>query len=108
MIDIDHYSFRITWSAEDGEFVATCAEFPSLSWLAESQVEALAGLRGLVADTVTDMMSTGETVPVPLADRPYSGRLHVRLSPDLHRRLAIEAAEARVSLNRLVTAKLSA
>ena len=29
----DHYTYRITWSAEDNEHVGLCAEFPSLSWL---------------------------------------------------------------------------
>ena len=33
-VDTAKYSFRVTWSAEDEEFVATCTEFPSLSWLA--------------------------------------------------------------------------
>ena len=27
----DRYTYRITWSAEDGEHVGLCAEFPSLS-----------------------------------------------------------------------------
>ena len=31
---IDRYTYRITWSSEDGEHVGLCAEFPSLSWLA--------------------------------------------------------------------------
>jgi len=31
----------------------------------------------------------------------------VRVPPDLHRRLALEAAEAGVSLNRIASAKLS-
>ena len=30
----DRYTYRITWSAEDGENVGLCAEFPSLNWLA--------------------------------------------------------------------------
>jgi len=30
----DKYTYRITWSEEDGEYVALCAEFPSVSWLA--------------------------------------------------------------------------
>lgn len=29
----DLYTYAVHWSAEDREFVATCAEFPSLSWL---------------------------------------------------------------------------
>ena len=27
----DHYTYRVTWSAEDGEHLGLCAEFPSLS-----------------------------------------------------------------------------
>ena len=34
----DKYTFRVTWSEEDGEFIGLCAEFPSVSWLAESGV----------------------------------------------------------------------
>jgi len=60
----------VTWSSEDDEFVATCVEFPSLSWLASSQVEALSGLGDLIAETVADMQGRGETVPQPLATSP--------------------------------------
>jgi hypothetical protein len=45
----------VTWSAEDGEHVTTCAEFPSLSWLAQTPEEALAGIRRVVAESVMDM-----------------------------------------------------
>ncbi len=42
------YSYRVIWSEEDLEFVGLCAEFPSLSWLAGSQEEALRGIINLV------------------------------------------------------------
>ncbi|GEM_PF-5636466 len=29
----DKYTYRITWSAENEEYVGLCAEFPSLNWL---------------------------------------------------------------------------
>lgn len=102
-----HYTYRVTWSAEDQEHVATCAEFPSLSWLDADAVEALRGIRTLVAETVDDMRANGETIPEPLAEREYSGKILLRTTPDVHRRLAIEAAEAKVSLNRYMNAKLS-
>ena len=57
----EHYTYRVTWSAEDGEHVALCAEFPSLSWLAPIPQEALAGLRELIQDVVADMRANGET-----------------------------------------------
>ena len=103
----DHYTYRITWSAEDGEHVGLCAEFPSLSWLAPSPDEALAGIRQLVRDSLADMQTTGETPPQPMADRTYSGKFMVRVPPETHRSLAIRAAEQGVSLNRLVSARLT-
>ena len=42
MPDATHYTYRVAWSVEDGEHVATVAEFPSLSWLAHTESEALA------------------------------------------------------------------
>ncbi len=104
----DHYTYRVTWSAEDGEHVGLCAEFPSLSWLAQTPEAALKGIRELVAGTVSDMTATGEVVPVPLAEKHYSGEFRVRIPPEVHRALAIQAAEQGISLNRLASAKLTA
>ncbi len=103
----DHYTYRVTWSAEDGEHVGLCAEFPSLSWLAPTPAKALAGIQRVVRDVLSDMRSTGETLPEPLADRAYSGKFLVRVPPETHRALAIRAAEEGVSLNRLVSARLA-
>jgi len=43
-IQSDRYTYRITWSEEDKEYVGLCTEFPSLSWLAESPESALKGI----------------------------------------------------------------
>lgn len=104
---VDHYTYRITWSAEDREHLGLCAEFPSLSWLAPTPAGALAGIRKLVGQVVEDMHANDETVPVPLADRTYSGKFMVRVPPQTHRALAIKAAEEGVSLNRLASARLA-
>ena len=64
----EHYTYRVTWSAEDDEHVALCAEFPSLSWLAPTPQEDLAGLRELIQDVVADMRANGETPPEPVPD----------------------------------------
>jgi predicted HicB family RNase H-like nuclease len=103
----DRYTYRVTWSEEDAEHVGLCAEFPSLSWLAATPEAALRGIRKLVDGVIADLLDTGERVPEPLAGRRYSGRFMVRVPPDLHRHLALEAAEAGVSLNRLASDKLS-
>lgn len=103
----DKFTYRVTWSEEDQQHVGLCAEFPSLSWLANTPERALAGIRKLVRDTVADLKMDGEAVPEPLSARRFSGRFVVRVPPEVHRSLAIKAAESGVSLNRLISSKLS-
>ena len=103
----DRYTYRVTWSDDDNEYVGLCAEFPSLSWLASTPEAALKGIRKVVEDVVKDMRKNGEEVPEPIASRRYSGKFMVRVPPEVHRNLAIKAAEAGVSLNRLASSKLS-
>lgn len=107
-MNMDHYTYRITWSPEDEEHVGLCVEFPSLSWLASSPEKALKGIRQIVADAIEDMAKRKEPLPTAIADRHYSGEFRVRIPPQVHRELAIQAAEQGVSLNRLVSAKLVA
>ena len=106
-MSIDHYAYRVTWSPEDGEHVGLCAELPSLSWLAATPEDALAGIRQVATDVVADMQAGGEAIPEPLAEKHYSGEFRVRIPPQLHRALAMQAAEQGVSLNRLASAKLA-
>ena len=103
-----HYTYRLTWSPEDNEHVALCAEFPSLSWLAKTPESALKGIQKVVADVVADMLASGEAIPDALAEKNYSGEFRVRIPPMVHRQLALMAAEQGVSLNRLASAKLAA
>jgi hypothetical protein len=103
----EHYTYRVVWSKEDGEYVGLCAEFPSLSWLDESMNGALSGIVTLVKDVVADMAANEETLPEALSEKQYSGKFQIRIPPYQHRLLAIRAAEEGVSLNRYVSAKLA-
>jgi len=105
---MNKYTYRITWSEEDQEFVGRCIEFPSLTWLSGGGLEAHRGIRKLVAETIREMHENGEEVPEPLALKKYSGKYPLRMPPELHRELAIEAAEQNISLSRLINARLSA
>lgn len=107
ILENDRYTYRVTWSEEDEEYIGLCVEFPGLSWLAIEPESALRGIRQIVAEAVADMRAGGEAMPEPIALRRYSGKFMVRIPPEVHRKLAIEAAEAGVSLNRLAGAKLS-
>ena len=102
-----HYTYRVTWSTEDDEYVGLCAEFPSLSWLSATPEDAFSGIRELVYDCIVDMQSNDERIPEPIADRSYSGKFMVRVPPETHRALTLQAAEEGVSLNRLVSTRLA-
>ena len=84
----DRYTYRVSWSQEDEEYVGRCAEFPSLSWLARTPEAALRGIRKVVREVVADLRSGGEPVPEPIADKRYSGKFMIRVPPEVHRRLA--------------------
>ncbi|MBD3347440.1 MAG: toxin-antitoxin system HicB family antitoxin, partial [Chitinivibrionales bacterium] len=43
----------------------------------------------------------------PIASKHFSGKFVVRVPPEVHRRLALEASENGISLNRLASAKLT-
>ena len=101
------YTYRVTWSEEDGEHVALCTEFPSLSYLDGNANVALQGIIDLVADVVEDMKAQNEPIPEPIAKKNYSGKFQVRITPEKHRILAIKAAEQGVSMNRYVSSLLS-
>ncbi|NOY72606.1 MAG: toxin-antitoxin system HicB family antitoxin [Gammaproteobacteria bacterium] len=107
VLESDKYTYRVLWSDEDEEFVGLCAEFPSLSWLASSPEKALKGIRIVVKDCILDMEKSKEELPLPISSRKYSGKFMVRVPAEVHRHLAIEAAESGVSLNRIASAKLA-
>ena len=104
---IDPYTYRVSWSPEDQEYVGLCAEFPSLSWLAGTHEKAIAGIRRVVKATISDLQKNDEPVPEPLSTRSYSGKFVVRVPPEVHRELTVKAAESGVSLNRLVSSRLA-
>lgn len=97
-----HYTYRVTWSPEDNEFVGTVLELPSLSWLSRDEHEAFAGIRELAEEVVADLAKSGELAPEPIAAQDFNGRVLVRMPPSRHRELVIRAAEQGVSMNRYI------
>lgn len=104
---MNHYTYRAEWSPEQGEYMGRCIEFPSLSRLAPTMQEAIAGIEHAVDEHVAERHRDGYDVPAPLTERQYSGKFVVRTSPALHARLAVEAAEQNVSMNQWVVQKLA-
>ena len=62
---IYRYAYHAKWSPEDGEYIGTCDEFPSLSSLAPLAHQAIADLEQLVSTVIEDMIASGESLPLP-------------------------------------------
>jgi len=106
-LNFEKYTYRVTWSEEDEEFVGLCSELPSLSWLDATSEKTLKGIHLVVEECLEDMLQNGEEIPLPISLRDYSGKFMVRIPPEVHRHLALEAIEAGVSLNRIASSKLA-
>jgi predicted HicB family RNase H-like nuclease len=104
---VSPYTYRVEWSPEDDEYVGVCIEIPYLTRRAASAHDALTAITEAAEQSVEDMQACGEVAPAPLNERNYSGSFMVRTSPALHARLALEAAEQRVSMNQWIVQRLS-
>ena len=104
----EEYSYSVMWSEADKAFIGRVMEFPSLAAHGSTQEKALREIRIVVGVVLEDLAENGEIAPVPIGKRLYSGKLNVRMSADLHRRLAIESERQGVSLNAFINSKLAA
>jgi predicted HicB family RNase H-like nuclease len=103
----EDYSYNVAWSDEDDAFIARVTEFPSLAAHGKTQEKALREVRGVVEYVLEDLAANKEPIPEPLGRRNYSGKLNLRMSKELHRRLALESTTQGVSLNALINTKLA-
>ena len=103
----DHYTYRVTWSAEDGGHVGLCLEFRSLSWLAPTPDEAFSGIRALVQDVVADLRANSEPRRRHWPSGPTADSSSCACHQRLIAQLVVRAAESGVSLNRLVSSLLT-
>ncbi len=103
----DEYTYTVAWSEDDRAFIGRVSEFPSLAAHGSTQEKALREICGVVAFVLDDLTAEKEPIPEPLGKRQYSGKLNLRMSKELHRRLALESTTQGVSLNSLINSKLA-
>lgn len=106
-IDTHHYTYQVRWDAKSQQYQATVTELPECSAVSPSQIEALTAVETEALRRVAAMHAAGIPALIPLTERRYSGKILLRIPPELHRELNIAAATQHISLNRLIANRLA-
>lgn len=96
------YTGKVEFDDEAGLFHGEVVDMRDVITFQGRSVEEL---EKAFRDSVDDYLAFCEQRGEP-PDKPFSGRLMVRLSADLHRKLYVEAEKSGKSLNRVITDKL--
>jgi predicted HicB family RNase H-like nuclease len=89
------YAARVEYSVEDGCFVGYLA---GISDVVGFHAETVAELRAAFAEAVEDYLEACAKIGRP-PQKPYSGKLLLRVPPELHARVSLAAQIAGKSLN---------
>ena len=89
------YSARIEFDAEDEIFIGHLAGVKDVVGF---HADTVKGLKTAFHEAVDDYLATCEKIG-KTPEKPYSGKLMLRLAPETHRRAALAAELAGVSLN---------
>jgi predicted RNase H-like HicB family nuclease len=98
---------RIVVPDEDGSFVAEIQEFPGCIAVGDTAAEALSNLHEVAESWLETTLARGQSIPQPIEDPEFSGKLVLRLSRSLHERAARAAKRDGVSLNQYIGTALA-
>ncbi|MOA19060.1 HicB family protein [compost metagenome] len=93
------YAARLEYSEEDGLFVGHIAGIRDVVGFHGSSVEEL---RAAFVEAVDDYLDTCAKLG-RAPQKPYSGKLSLRLEPELHATIAVKAELAHKSINQWIS-----
>src|SRR5262249_36961747 len=93
---------RLVVPEEEGGFRAEIPEFPGCRAVGETEAEAIDNVNEAALDWLAAVIDSGQSVPEPLENTDFSGKLVLRMPRGLHRRAAFVAERESVSLNALI------
>ena len=99
-------AYYIEYDAEDKIYIGRCAELPSVMAHGKKPDLALKEIQTAVQEVLKWMQKERQSLPEPISLAQFSGKLHLRMPPDKHRKIAIEARLRGVSMNQLIVNKI--
>lgn len=108
IIDLEEkYTYKVEWSEEDQCFIVRCLEFPSLGTHGKTREKAISEMLKVVQETIKWMKEENEEIPLPFSMKKYSGKLTLRLPPEIHKMVEINAILEGISINRYILSSLT-
>ncbi len=104
---LNKYTYRVEWSEEDDTHIARCLEFPGLSAHGKTIEDAIKEIAVAVEGSLEWLIEDGDKIPEPMGQAQYKGNLTLRVSPEIHKELAIKSAEQGISINQYILSKIS-
>lgn len=92
---------------ETGTYTAEIAEFPGCVAEGKTPTEALRRLEAAAESWIDAVLDAKQAVPEPMEEQEYSGKLILRLSRSLHRRVTELAQAEGISLNQFIATTLA-
>jgi|HubBroStandDraft_1064217.scaffolds.fasta_scaffold290534_2 predicted RNase H-like HicB family nuclease len=92
---------------DDGGYRGEIIEFPGCFAEGETAAEAAANLEDAAYSWLESTIAKGQTIPQPMEELEYSGKLVVRLPKSLHRHAAFAANRDGVSLNQFIVSSIA-
>ena len=100
------YKVDIAWSNEDKCYIARMPELPGCVTEGETLEEAAVNAQEAIQSYLKSLDDKGRPLPNPIASKKFSGKIPLRIDPELHRQLAIQAHVDGNSLNKFIERKL--
>ena len=100
------YRIEIIWSPEDECYVVNVPELSGCMTHGNSIDEAVTMAHAAIRAYLQSLKARGLPIPKPLSERSFSGKIPLRIDPNLHRNLTVRAELEGVSLNKFIESKL--
>ena len=97
----------VEWNTEDRCYVGSAPPLIGQSCHGATESEVLVQLQAIVGEWVETLIKDGKPLPASTTSRKFSGKFVVRLSPEIHRKVALKAMARGESLNHYVAETLS-
>lgn len=97
----------VEWSDEDGVYIGSAPPIIGQCCHGATEAEVMRQLTVIVEEWVEIFLRDGKPLPEPSAGKTYSGKFLVRVSPEVHQKVALKAAARGESLNQFVAETLA-